>query len=121
MSDINITQDGDLELIGHQINLATGDEAIAQQIQIRCQFFLAEWFLDQQIGIPYLREILIKNPNLDVVRDIYRQAIEGCPGVDRLTSLDVAIDAPTRTLNVSFVALLDTGEELVFEPFIIEI
>ena len=121
MSDFNITAQGDLQLIGHQINLVSGTDAIAQQIQIRCKFFLGEFFLNQQLGIPYYREILIKNPNLAVIRDIFRQAIEGVPGIDRVVDLDATIDNATRTLRLSFSAILDTDEELVFEPFIIEI
>lgn len=121
MTDFRINSDGDLDLVGHQIVLVEGDEAIRQQIQIRCKFFLGEFFLDQQVGIPYYRNILRKNPNLDVVRDIFRQAIRTTPQVARVSELDVSIDAPTRTLNVTFKAIIDTGEELVFEPFTIEI
>lgn len=114
-------QTGDLDLTGHRLNLATGEAAIEQNLRIRLRFFLEEWFLDLRLGIPYFREILIKNPNLQLVRSIFREAVLGTAGINAVNDLTVAVNSSTRTLAVDFIATMDTGAELVFNPFIIEI
>jgi hypothetical protein len=124
MTDIALTysgQVGDLDLTGHRLNLISGSDAIRQQVIIRCKFFYEEWFLDERLGIPYFRDILIKNPNLDLVRSLYRQTILGTPGVATLPTLDLDLDTATRELTVTFVATTDTGETLEFQPFIVGI
>lgn len=123
MSDIRLDFTHDLDLTNtlHNLTLVEGEEAIQQQLRIRMQFFLAEWFLDTREGIPYYRDILIKNPNLAVVRDVFRKAIITTPGIVEVEDLTVTLDTKTRTATVSFRATMDTGEILVFGPFIIEI
>lgn len=121
MSDIKLTASGDLDLSGHRLNLATGEEAIEQQLKLRLRFFLGEHFLDRRLGIPYYRDILIKNPNLQLVRSLFKEAIETTPGIDSVDELQVSVNSRDRQLTVSFVATMDTGEELVFSPFIIEL
>ena len=124
MSDIKLDytgQSGDIALEQNQIVLAFGKDAIEQQLRIRLRFFFEEWFLDQRVGIPYYREILIKNPNLQLVRSIYKEAIESTPGIDSADSLQLSIDGATRTLSLYFTATMDTGQTLEFSPFIIEL
>jgi hypothetical protein len=82
---------------------------------------LEEWFLDLRQGIPYYREILIKNPNLLLVRSIFRQAIQDTAGISAVPDLTLSINSSTRRLTLSFVAVMDTGAELVYDPFIIEL
>lgn len=124
MTDIALNytgQAGDLDLTGHRLNLAMGEAAIEQQVRTRCMFFLGEYFLDERQGIPYFRDILIKNPNLLLVRSIFRQAIADTPGISSVDSIDVDVDKRSRTLTLTFSATMDTGATLVFNPFIIEL
>ena len=114
-------QTGDLDLTGHRLNLATGEEAIEDSVRIRLRFFLEEWFLDVRQGIRYFREILIKNPNLLLLRSIFRQAILGTTGISSVNVGTLSVNSSTRTLSLDFVAVMDTGAELVFNPFIIEL
>jgi len=107
---------------GGNLELATEGEAIVQHMRCRFQFFLGEWFLDRREGIPFFREIFVKNPSLIVVRSIYNQIIADTPGVAAVTELDLDLDARTRTLEIDFAAVLETGEPLEpGEPFIVEI
>lgn len=121
MSDILLTANGDLDISGKRLNLATGEAAIEQQLRIRLRFFLEEFFLDTRQGIPFYRDILVKNPNLRLVRSLFKEAIETTPGIISLDELDLSIATAQRTLTVSFIATMDTGAELVFSPFIIEL
>ena len=114
-------QTGDLDLTGHRVSLVTGEEEIEQHLRIRLRFFLGEWFLDERLGIPYFRDILIKNPNTLLVRSLFRQAIITTPGISDVTTLEIDLDKTTRTLSLTFAATMDTGATITFNPFIIEI
>jgi len=124
MSDIALNysgQTGDLDLTGHRLNLIEGEAAIEQQVRLRCRYFEGSWFLDERQGIPYFRSILIKAPDLQVVESLFRTAIRDTPGISTVNSMELTLDTPTRTLTVRFTATMDTGQVLVFSPFIVEI
>jgi hypothetical protein len=110
-----------LDLTGHRLNLITDEAAIEQQVRIRCLFFFEEWFLDLRQGIPYFRDVYVKNPNLDLVRSLFRTAILGTPRISTVPTIVLELDKSTRALTISFTATMDTGELLVFSPFIVEI
>lgn len=124
MSDLKQKVTGqavDLDLSGHRLNLVTGDDAVAQQVLIRLKLFLGEWFLDERVGIPYFRDILVRNPNLDLIRSIYKKTLLDTPGVASVESVTLDIDTASRTLTLSFSATLDSGGTLTYDPFILEL
>lgn len=109
--DLAIGANGDLSLV-------TGRDAIAQHLSVRLRTFRGEWRLDERVGLPYFQSILVKAPNMAVVRSIYRRAILSTPGVTSLEGLTVSLDYLTRTLSVSFRAQttdgpLDFSEEVI--------
>jgi len=121
MSDIALDSDGDLLITNDALVLVEGDDAIVQQLVIRFQFFLGEWFLDTRIGIPYFGEILIKNPDLSRVRAIFKQTVLTTPGIASLEEFSLVVDGSTRKATVTFRALKTDGEILEFdEEFIIQ-
>jgi len=114
------TLDDDLDITGEQLSIVNGDDAIIQHLLIRLRFFQREWFLDLRVGIPYYDSILIKNPDLIVIRAIFRQAILSTPGIQSLNSLTTSFDAAARKLTVEFEAVKDDGGTLDFsKEFII--
>lgn len=109
---------GDLSTDSGDIAWATSVEAIAQHCTIRFRTFLAEYWLNLNIGIDYYGKILVKNPNLVTVQSIFRRTILGTPGVVALLSFEMALDKTTRTASVTFRASttdgpLDYSEEFV--------
>ena len=122
MADIKLnTATYDIDVTNHEFTVIGEDEAIAQQLGVRMRYFLGEWFLDTAQGIPFYRDILVKNPNTSLVREIFRDVIESTPGIARVVTLSLDLQAATRQLNITFKALLDSGEELEYAPFILEI
>jgi hypothetical protein len=103
------------------IQIIRGAEAVAQRIRVRFRFFLGEWFLDTRLGVPYYRDILIKNPDSILIGFIFRQVLLTTPGVKSVASFSASLERATRTLTVTFEAQLEDGTELraVAEPFII--
>jgi hypothetical protein len=79
-----------------------GADRVAQQIKITLLAFLGEWFLDVNFGVPYLEEILIKNPRLTSVESILRAKIMAVPDVLRITFFSMDFDRYKRDLRVEF-------------------
>jgi len=105
--DIDVSS-GDLEILGTV-------DSIAQNLRIRLQFFLGEWFLDRRLGVPYYQQILVKNPGTNLVRSVFRKAITTTPGVISLDALETDYEGTTRTLTVAFtVTVQGTDEPLDF-------
>lgn len=79
-----------------------GADKVAQEIKINLLTFLGEWFLDETWGVPYLEDILIKNPRMSLVEAILREHIAEVPDVYSITSFGLNWDRAKRTLNVDF-------------------
>lgn len=93
----------------HTILPINGADKVGQQIKITLLAFLGEWFLDVTFGVPYLEEILIKNPRISTVETILRAHINAVPHVIRLETFLVEWNRQARTLSVNFVAQTDYG------------
>jgi len=122
MSDIKLDlSTHDIAIENGNLVLVEDDEAVAQNLKIRLQFFWQEWFYDLRLGIPYFRDIFVKNPDRDLINSLYRKTIKTTTGVDAVTSLSTTIDKSTRRFTLNFRALLDSGAELIYEPFVLDI
>ena len=105
--DIRLTKAGDLDLteIG-DIQLTT---SIQQDILIHLRWIFGEWKLDESFGLPYFEDILIKNPNLDIIkRDIINEIMK-CDKVLAANIEKMNYDPAARTLHVIYTA--ETDEE----------
>jgi len=122
MTDLRLDlETHDIVFVDGDLAFVEDDEAIAQNLKIRFLFFAEEWFLDTRLGIPYFRDILIKNPDEDLIRYLFIRAAETTAGVDSVTEFSLAIDKNARKLSINLRALLDSGEELVFTDFILDV
>lgn len=99
----------DLVIKDNDLLVIDNAERVAQQILITLRFWLGEWFLNTQDGIPYLDYVLIKNPNLSHIRQIFTEAIEKIDGVNRVASMDLDFYAVKRELEVSYSVETDYG------------
>ena len=91
----------------HDLIIADGDliaidnaERVAQQIKIQLLTWLGEWFLDITHGVPYLDYILVKNPNIELARSIFKEQIMKVDDVNDVTSLEIYYNATERTITV---------------------
>ena len=106
----------DLLLDDNGVVLRNGDwafaidrEGIQQRIGQTLRTIAGEWFLDLDYGLPYFEQILIKNPNLPAVQDLFRRALLSVKGVSSVERLNLSLDTTSRTLTVSWVVLTDLG------------
>lgn len=107
--ELKLTSETDLDLSTGNLVFIDGLEAIRQDINIRLRFFKGEWFLNTEVGIPYFQKILGQKPRLNVIRDIYRTAILGTPGILAITALTVDFDRSSRKVSISFRATTSEG------------
>lgn len=82
-----------------------------------------EWFANAAIGIPYLELIFVKNPDLDIIKNVYTQAFSTIPGVAMVENVELEVDKDIRQLKVSAEIRHDSGALIVGgsgTPFVVE-
>jgi hypothetical protein len=102
MAVIQVIPEGDLDIVNGDFSRVSGSEHVRNSIFARFRMFLGEWFLDQREGVPYYRDILVKNPDRDVVHSVFRQVLAGTPGVLEILSFSIVFDERQRTIRVAF-------------------
>ena len=113
MSDLQMSlATNDLQITNGDLSLVTGSDAIAQDLQQRLQSWLGEWFLDTTWGIPFKQQILVKNPNLDLIQADILLATTDTPGVVQVTDFDFIYDNNARSLSVKLTVQDSNGQNL---------
>lgn len=87
-------------------------DLICQRVKCRLQTFRGECYLDRNMGVPYFKEVMKKNPDLGKVRSLLAATIVGVEGVKSLEELKIKFDASTREYKVIFRALADNGNRV---------
>ena len=105
--DFQLDSSGDIEISRNVLVLVDGIDAIKQSIQMRLKTFLGEQFNDEEVGVPWFTEILIKNPSFLVVGEIIKKKILETRGVTDIISFVFDLDGRTATLE--FEALTVNG------------
>lgn len=108
--DVDLNEDGTLP------DLLEGANFVRQRLSIKFKFFLAEWFLNRREGIPYYRDVLVKNPDIELIRALFIDVIRSEPMVARIPSLDLIYDARERLLSFAFIATLTNNEQIIVTP-----
>lgn len=109
INDLALDGDGDLSIVDGTLQTVDGDAHLSQFLRIRLLTFLGEWFLDQRIGVPYFRDVLVKDPNPTVLRGVFRRVIANTPGVVQILAFSTSLESTTRQLSVAWEVLTDTG------------
>ena len=102
----------DLQITNGDLSLATGETAIQQDLQQTLQVWLGEWFLNTMIGVPYRQQILVKNPNLDIVQADIINAATGVPGITQVIDFSLNYTPGNRSIQISIVAQTSNGETI---------
>jgi hypothetical protein len=117
MAVFRIIRENDIELKRNsfgkkELVLATGIDYIRIKLKARLLFHLGEFFADIRQGFPYRERILVSNPDLDLIRAIFWEAITTTPGIIKIQKLELLFDRKKRTIGVDFTAITDNGELL---------
>lgn len=95
--DLFITDRGDIVLAN----------SVAQKIKIRLRWLAAEWRWDEEEGLPYKEELLVKNPDTDFFESLIRAKIFEVDEVTEVQDVAIQYDAKTREGVIWYVALTD--------------
>lgn len=118
MKTFLVTVDNDLALERNtrgkkDLALVTDPLLVAMiKLYMRFQFFEGEWFLDTRIGAPYFRLILVKNPDLSIIRQVLRKIILSVEQLATVDRMDFDLDRATRTLSFTFEATASDGRKV---------
>ena len=112
----------DLLVVGGDLALNDGVDAIAQALRIRLLTFKGEWFLDRRIGVPYREQIFSNRLKRTLVDTIWREAILASPGISSIQNFVSDFNPRTRVYSLVFSAITVKGERIEFnEPFILDV
>lgn len=112
--DVALASDGDILITPNGLVFISGIQAVVQAARVRMLFFLQEWFLNMDIGIPYFEELIgdaSKVPGvLDRARVVFAAAILDTPGIVEILQLQVTKNNQTRGMQVLWSARSQFGD-----------
>lgn len=110
-TDTLLNECGDVEVENGDTVLISGVDRIRQSWLIHIRTFLGEWFLNLDIGVPYIQTIFSKKVTKDEVGRVFATASLEVPGIERVNNVDVGdVDLVTRVIEVTVDAVCE-GEE----------
>lgn len=102
--DMRLDGNHDLALSAGDATMADGASRVRQGVEIALRIWLGEYFLDSDIGVPYLDTIIVKSPSLPSIEAALRAVIRSVAGVESVDSLIATMDRRARSLSVDFTA-----------------
>lgn len=89
------------------------DEEIRQRLIQSLKFFLGEWFLDKNEGLPYFQAVFVKGTPPDIIEAAFKDRIIGVNGVNDLQRFEpLDLNSATRQLTVDFDVRTINGNNL---------
>lgn len=118
--DIALNSDHDVFVTDSDLTLTSDENFVVQSLNIRLQFILNDWFLDENAGLPYPTVIFEKGTNISTIYNLYKNEIIETTGVKELVSLELTPFNDNKKLQVDFTVTQDDDTTLS-EQFIIEV
>lgn len=103
--DILLDHHGDL-CISPRGDILFG-KSVAQKINVRLKWFAGEWRWNREEGLPYLEELLIKNPDTDYFEALIRGKIFEVEEVTEVKDVSITYNNDTRQAIIRYTALTD--------------
>lgn len=95
-------ENSDLELDSSgNLKIETDLEGLRQKVVSRLRFFQTEWFLNRELGVPYLQQILIKGTGAGKVAGILNTQILKEEEVTSLNNVQTSVNRSERTFSYS--------------------
>ena len=105
---MDLEYSNDLVIANGDIRLVTGLPEDAQRIKDRLSTFIGEWFLDIQFGPDYRKDVLKKNPNIQLISALLRKEIlKSVPGAS-IIGFSSNLSS-TRVLSISYTVKTNNG------------
>jgi len=114
MSNLKLDSSHDI-IIGRGTTKVDGDEFTVQLVKCRLLLTLGEWELDSTLGVPWIQDILVNDPDSSLIKGVLRDTILNTPKVASVSTLDMSINRTTRALQVAFTARTESGATISSE------
>jgi hypothetical protein len=105
-----LTDDVTLDSTNNLRFTETLTEYVSQKIINNLQTFKGEWYQNIDLGIPYYDRVLIKNPDLDDVDNLFQSEILEVEEVVEILEYESEFDNSTRKYTVNFKVLAQEVE-----------
>jgi hypothetical protein len=106
-----LNSSNDLIIENGSFKLVSDAAEVIQHVRTRLLFYMAEWFLDTNAGVPWLQQIFIRPTNLGNIESILKQTILQTPGILLLSEFEMDyIGGNDRLLHVIFSAETEFGQ-----------
>lgn len=104
---------GDLELSadGRELVIISGPERVAQALTVAAQVFKGSWRYDLNLGVPYFQEILVAGPELELVKQRFREMALRVAGVAAVSY--VTLEQQGAIISVDIVVRTDDDRTAV--------
>jgi hypothetical protein len=107
--------EGDIKISNGDLTLcADNTEAIAQAIKIRLRTLKGEWFLDSQVGIPYLSEVFGQKRSEPFLRHLIVNEIKGVEGIKFINNFSIELNED-RMAQIKFNVRLSDQSTIQFK------
>jgi len=110
MIERELNEDWDIFFINGNQVFVRGIDQIVQNVRVRLQFFLTEYFLDETIGMPWFEQVLIKHFNIDQIENRVKQEILATDGILNIQKFIMNFNPAERILSIAFKAETESGE-----------
>ena len=100
--DLLLNNDHDLEIEGFDLKLTNKEQIVSQRIKQALLTIKGEWFLDIELGIPYM-ELLGQKNAPESISTVLVSHIMRVEGVKEIISLEVEEDKINRQMIVKLV------------------
>jgi hypothetical protein len=111
------TRDLKLDITTHDLIIENSDlqlvderEWLLQSVKIKFLFFLGEWFLDTTAGLDHFGLVLVKDPDLNLIDNMFKIALIEYDEIIEILDYSSSLDTVTRELTVSFSCSTTYGE-----------
>lgn len=103
MSQLKMTDAGDIQITGNRFSLVDRKAEIRQRLIQNLRTFFGECFLDTTLGVPYHQIIFEKGTPLSVIESVLIDEILKTLGVTNLVRFEpLDLDPGSRELSVTF-------------------
>lgn len=107
--DFLLNDKNDFVLTNGSITFADPAQEGLQKNRQRLLFIFGEYFLDDQLGIPYFEYIFQKPIRIEEVDLLMKREIQRIPGNIELLSYASSVDPVKRSLKVQYSVLTSSG------------
>lgn len=98
-ADLHIDESGHLIMV-------EDTKAVGQHARQRLMTFEGEWFLDNEVGVPWLSNVLGLNYDPVIAESLVKAELLDTDGVEEITSFSVRFDRDKRQLSAYDIDVL---------------